>query len=159
MYSIQLFYVCVCIFTLTSSTVLNRNLVYSQLRKQTLENLQDPRLQSELVGESCACPSLVFLLYFPALGVTGIVSKSLSLFIYDFFFSKRNSVLKTFRALYCDQLPLKCCCRTDREQKIPLDLEWIPLHFRQTEVYLIYQPNFGTGQYLANTNTSKPAEY
>lgn len=133
-----------CVFTLASSTVLNRNPVYSQLRKQTLENLQDPRLQSELVGESCACPSLVFLLYFPALGLTGTVSKSLSLFIYDFF-SERNSVLKTSRALYCDQLPLKCCCRTDREQKIPLNLAWTPLHFRQPEVYLICQPNFGTG--------------
>ena len=130
---------------LALSTVLNRNSVFSQLRKQTPENLQDPRLQSDLVGESCACPSLVFLLYFPALGVTGIVSKSLSLFIYDFSFSKRKSVLKTSRVPYCGQMPLKCCCTIDRDQKIPLDLEWIPLHSRQPEVYLICQPNFGTG--------------
>ena len=136
---------CVCIYTLASSTVLNRNSVYSQLRKQTRKNLRDPSLQSKLVKGLCACPFLVFPLYFPASVVTAIVSESLSLFIYDFSFSKTNSVLKTFRVLHCDQLPLKCCHRTDRgEQKITIDLERIPLHFRQSEVYLIYQPNFGT---------------
>lgn len=135
---------CVCIYTLASSTVLNRNSVYSQLRKQTPKSLCDPRLQSELVRKLCACPFLVFPLYFPALVVTAIVSESLSLFIYDFSSSKTNSALKTSRVLHCDQLPLKCCHRTDRgEQKITIDLEWIPLHFRQSEVYLTYQPNSG----------------
>lgn len=80
-------YLCVHVHIsmLASPTVLNGNSVYSRLRKQTVENLHDSRLQSKL---SAHRNLLEFSLYFPAAVLSAIVSTNLSLFIYDFSFSK-----------------------------------------------------------------------
>ena len=123
-------YLCVHVHIsmLASPTVLNGNSVYSRLRKQTVENLHDSRLQSKLSAHRSLG---IFTLLSCSCAVCNCFNKFKPFHLWLFLF-KTKAILKTSGVLHCDQLSLKCCHRTARGgQKITIDLGWIPLHFRQ----------------------------
>lgn len=111
--------------------IVNKKFCLLTPKKTNTRNLAWPNITQRISVRTVCTPIACVSTLLPWPVVTAIVSKSFKLYIYDLSFSKLNLVLKIFRVLHCDQLPLKCCHWIDRGgQKVTVDSEWIPLHFR-----------------------------